>query len=463
MTTFESLSIAPSILKALTGKGYTQPTPIQQQAIPVILQGSDIFGTAQTGTGKTAAFAIPILQKLSETEVKTPGVRALILAPTRELAQQIRDSFAVYGSHLPLKNAIVYGGVPQFSQRDALRKNPDILIATPGRLLDLMEQGIAKINNVQMLVLDEADRMLDMGFIHDIKRIISKMPAKRQTILFSATAQNGIKDLVKSFLTNPVHINVPNVKSDAIVEHSIYHVGKSKKFDLLRHVLTDATIEHALVFTRTKRGADSLVKDLNREGIHSLAIHGNKSQNERLRNLQSFKTKKIKILVATDVAARGIDVKELSHVINFDFPVDTDTYIHRTGRTGRAGASGKALTFMQPDEVSQLRHLHKIVGKDLQIVNEHPFANATASHEREHAPRFQRSDNFNRSNNRAESRPSYRPDNNRYDNRSENRSGYRSDNRSDSYSRNRSEGDNNGGGNNSNFRRRRRYASGSSR
>ena len=376
LMTFSNLNLISPLITALSKKGYTQPTPIQERAIPHVLQGKDIFGCAQTGTGKTAAFALPILQLLDKNKnTSNRGVRALILAPTRELALQINESFSEYGNNLRLRHTVVFGGVSQHAQTNALRRGVEILIATPGRLLDLMQQGYIKLNYVEHFVLDEADRMLDMGFINDIKKIIAKLPIKRQTLFFSATASPEIMKLANTILQNPVSVSVTPVSSTAaLVQQSVYYVKKENKRLLLKHVLKNNTIEHALVFTRTKRGADKVAKELNSNGIKAEAIHGNKSQGAREKALRGFKNRTIRILVATDIASRGIDVDKLSHVINFEIPEQAETYVHRIGRTGRAGASGVALSFCASEEMPYLRDIHKLIRKNIEVVSAHPFS-----------------------------------------------------------------------------------------
>jgi len=375
--TFENLNLNPILVQALGNKGYLQPTPIQEKAIPHILQGKDIFGCAQTGTGKTAAFALPILQLLKErktTDNGTTVIKALILAPTRELAIQISENIQAYGANFGLRHAIVFGGVSQGNQVNSLRRGVDILIATPGRLLDLMQQGHIKLNNVEFFVLDEADRMLDMGFIHDIKKVIAKIPTNRQTLFFSATVPEEIKSLAGSILRNPVHVSVTPVSSSSeLIKQAVYYVAKEDKRSLLKHILGKADIESALVFTRTKHGADKVVKELNKNGIKAEAIHGNKSQNARERALKGFKNKTLRVLVATDIASRGIDVDKLSHVINYELPEVAETYVHRIGRTGRAGVNGIALSFCTQDEMPYLRNIHKLIKKNIEVVAEHPF------------------------------------------------------------------------------------------
>lgn len=374
---FEQLNLNESILKAVTKEGYTNPTPIQEQSIPVILKGKDLLGCAQTGTGKTAAFAMPVLQLLHQ-EPTRPGtfrkVRALVLTPTRELAIQIEESFKAYGKFTGLSQLVIYGGVPQRPQTDGLRRGVDILVATPGRLLDLLNQGFVNLNDLKIFVLDEADRMLDMGFVHDVKRIISRIPAKRQTLFFSATMPREIQSLADTILTNPVKVEVTPVSSTAdTIRQSLYYVDKSSKKSLLTHLLQDKNIISALVFTRTKHGADKVAKDLNHSGIHAEAIHGNKSQNARQRALSNFKSGHTRVLVATDIAARGIDVDNLSHVINFDLPNIPETYVHRIGRTGRAGANGIAISFCDAEEREFLRDIHKLINKAIPAVADHPF------------------------------------------------------------------------------------------
>jgi len=374
---FEKLNLIEPIYRALKTEGYTKPTPIQEQAIPILLERGDLLGCAQTGTGKTAAFAIPILQLLHNDElfVKGPhGIKALILTPTRELAIQIGESFAAYGKNLKIKHTVIFGGVSQQSQTNALRSGVDILIATPGRLLDLMNQRHVKLDHIKMLVLDEADRMLDMGFIHDVKKIIARVPAKRQTIFFSATMPAEISILANTILTNPKRVEVTPVASTAnTIQQKVYFIEKGNKRKLLRDLLEDKSINTALVFTRTKHGADRVAKDLNQSGIKAEAIHGNKSQNARQRALSNFKAQITRVLVATDIAARGIDIDELSHVINFELPNVPETYVHRIGRTGRAGASGISISFCDEEEKEYLRDIQKLIGKTVPVVTDHPY------------------------------------------------------------------------------------------
>lgn len=398
--TFENLKIIAPILTALTTKGYQYPTPIQEKVIPHMLAGADVFGTAQTGTGKTAAFAIPILQRLSASAQKPGGitqqqndgnqqrtnavmqqpngdrkqkftrrqVRALIMAPTRELAQQISDNFTEYGRGLNLRHTVIYGGVSQNPQTETIRKGIDILIATPGRLLDLINQGFIKLDYVECFILDEADHMLDMGFLPDIKRIIAKLPAKRQTGFFTATVPNEIKVLANSLLHDPVKINVaPQSAPAESVVQTVYFVEKQDKRARLHEIFHSEKIETALIFTRTKHGADKVTKDLNKQGISAAAIHGNKSQNNRIKALNGFKTRAVRVLVATDIASRGIDVDKISHVINYELPEIPETYVHRIGRTARAGQSGVAISFCASEERSSLKDINKLLPRDIEV------------------------------------------------------------------------------------------------
>ena len=374
---FEKLNLILPIREALTDEGYKVPTEIQQQAIPPLLEGRDLIGCAQTGTGKTAAFAIPILQMLSmqKREPKSPRlIKALILTPTRELAVQIGESFTTYGQNLGLKNFVIYGGVGQKPQTDALKSGIDILVATPGRLLDLVNQKFINLHHVQFFVLDEADRMLDMGMVNDVKKIITHFPKIRQNMFFSATMPEEIKKLAETILTDPVHVAVTPVSSTVeIIEQTVYFVDKKDKKTLLTHLLKDKTITSALVFSRTKHGADKIVKDLEKAGVHGQAIHGNKSQNARQLALNNFKERKTRILVATDIAARGIDINELSHVINYDLPNIPETYVHRIGRTGRAGLGGIAFSFCDEEEKPLLKDIEKLIGKKIPVVEDHPY------------------------------------------------------------------------------------------
>ena len=375
--TFKELDLLEPILNALEKKGYSTPTPIQQQAIPIILSGTDIMGCAQTGTGKTAAFAIPILQNLVKTQ-KNEGrrkIRCLILTPTRELAIQIEENIKDYGSNLNVRHAVIFGGVSQLNQINRLKNGIDILVATPGRLLDLQQQGYIDLRSLEVFVLDEADRMLDMGFIHDVKKVLKLIPAKRQTLFFSATMPKEIKSLASTMLTNPQQVVVTPVSSTAEkIEQELYHVVTAKKKDLLLHILTEKTVNFVLIFTRTKHGADRVVKILARANIKAAAIHGNKSQNARQNALNNFKNRTIQVLVATDIAARGIDIDELELVINYDIPNIPETYVHRIGRTGRAGASGKALSFCDVEEQPYIRSIEKLIGLRIKEVKNHPFS-----------------------------------------------------------------------------------------
>jgi ATP-dependent RNA helicase RhlE len=377
--TFDSLNLIEPILRSIKTEGYTTPTPIQEQAIPIVLEGKDLLGCAQTGTGKTAAFAIPILQLLvqgqthaSRREKRT--IKALILTPTRELAIQIGESFAAYGRHTGLKHTVIFGGVKQLRQTDSLQNGVDILIATPGRLIDLMAQRFVSLKHLEIFVLDEADRMLDMGFVHDVRRIIAVIPPKRQSLFFSATMPPEIVKLADTILVKPEKVEVTPVSSTVdIIQQSVFFVDKDNKNALLLHILEDKSIETALVFTRTKHGADKVVKVLLRHEIKAEAIHGNKSQNARQNALNNFKEKTTRVLVATDIAARGIDVDELAYVINFEIPEIPETYVHRIGRTGRAGAKGTAYSFCDTDERGSLKDIQKLIAKVIPVVEDHPF------------------------------------------------------------------------------------------
>ena len=374
---FENLNIIEPILKALKEEGYTKPTPIQEKSIPHLIKGKDMLGCAQTGTGKTASFAIPVLQNivLNEGIEKGPKqIKALILAPTRELAIQIEESFKAYGKHLNIKNLVIFGGVPQNPQTRALKQGVDVLIATPGRLIDLVNQKFIDLQNVKYFVLDEADRMLDMGMINDVKKIISKLPKVRQNMLFSATMPNEVSNLVNSILKDPVKVEVAPVSStvDRITQE-VYFISKKNKKSLLIDILKDKSITSVLVFSRTKRGANVITKELVNVGIESQAIHGDKSQNQRQLALKNFKEGKIRVLVATDIAARGIDVDELSHVINFDLPEVPETYVHRIGRTGRAGNDGASISFCSEEEKDLLKYIEKLIGKKVPVIEGHPY------------------------------------------------------------------------------------------
>ncbi len=376
---FRSLKLIKPLLRALQAAGYEQPTPIQAQAIPSLLAGKDLIGCAQTGTGKTAAFALPILQLLDGERGginarRQRPIRALILTPTRELAIQIDESLAAYGRHLQLRHLVIFGGVSQNPQTDALQAGVDVLVATPGRLLDLVKQKYLRLEHVRHFVLDEADRMLDMGFLPEVRRVIALLPTKRQTLLFSATMPPEISALANSLLRNPVKVAVTPVSStvDAI-EQAVYFVGKQDKRHLLVHLLQDRSIASALIFTRTKYGADKVTRQLVKAGIPAQAIHGNKSQGARQRALGNFKCKQTRVLVATDIAARGIDVEAISHVINFELPNIPETYVHRIGRTGRAGLGGVALSFCDQIEKPLLKDIQRLIGKSIPVVSDHPY------------------------------------------------------------------------------------------
>ncbi len=376
MPEFTKLGLGPALVKALKETGYTAPTPIQAQAIAPVLAGRDLLGIAQTGTGKTAAFALPILERLGASAKRpSPGrAKVLVLTPTRELAAQIEDSFKRYGKHLRLSTAVIFGGVGQGKQVEALRRGLDVLIATPGRLLDLMEQRHAHLDQVEVLVLDEADRMLDMGFIVPIRKITSKIPAKRQTLLFSATMPEAIAGLAASLLSDPVRVAItPQATTVERVEQKLMTVSASAKRQLLCHLLADDGIYQALVFTRTKHGADRVTEELGKHKIDAAAIHGNKSQGQRERALALFRSGALKVLVATDIAARGLDIPGVSHVINYELPDEPESYVHRIGRTARAGREGVAIALCSPDEREQLRDIEKIIGMRIPVDSSQPF------------------------------------------------------------------------------------------
>ena len=375
---FNNLQLIEPVLQALSKEGYTNPTPIQEKSIPVILQQRDLLGCAQTGTGKTAAFVIPILQLMHQhmqrSNQSQRRIKGLILTPTRELAIQIGESIEAYGRFLPLRHQVIFGGVSQHSQVQNIRRGVDILVATPGRLLDLMQQGHISLRDIQFFVLDEADRMLDMGFVHDVKRIIAKLPVKRQTLFFSATMPDEIKKLADILLTDPVKVEVtPPASTVDLIQQSLYLVDKQNKQSLLIHLLQDQSIETVLIFTQMKHAADKLSRSLNQSGIRTEAIHGNKSQNARQAALANFKNKQTRVLVATDIAARGIDIDELTHVVNYELPNVPETYVHRIGRTGRAGASGIAISFCDRSEKDFLKDVEKLIRKAIPVVKEHPF------------------------------------------------------------------------------------------
>lgn len=375
--TFEDLQLSPLLLKALVKKGYDQPSPIQEQAIPHILAGRDVLGCAQTGTGKTAAFALPMIQNFMQNNPSAYGrkkIRALILTPTRELALQIAENFDEYGANTPIRCTVIFGGVSAVPQIEALRRGTDILVATPGRLNDLIQQKEINLNSLEIFVLDEADRMLDMGFIHDVKRVIALLPKKRQTLLFSATMPDEIQALVRKLLCQPVTVEVTPVSStvDAI-DASLYYVDQVNKRQLLAYLLKHEDVSSTLVFTRTKHGADRVAKFLNKEKISAASIHGNKSQNARQTALANFKSGNIRVLVATDIAARGIDIEKLSCVFNFDLPNTPEDYVHRIGRTGRAGCIGRAISFSNIEEKEYVKHIEKLTRKTIPVIEDHPF------------------------------------------------------------------------------------------
>jgi len=375
--TFENLNLIKPLLDSVKREGYLTPTAIQYQSIPHLLNGKDLFGCAQTGTGKTAAFALPLLQLITRdmTSGIHPGIKALVLAPTRELALQINESFRTYGKGTGIRNTCIYGGVSQHLQVSILKRGVDILIATPGRLLDLIQQRFVNLDTIRYFILDEADRMLDMGFIDDIKKIIRLLPEKKQTVLFSATITPEIKKLAGAIMHLPVSVSVtPEVTAASLVSQSVYFVKKEQKRHLLNHVMQHDSIDNALVFTRTKHGADKVARDLNKSGIRAESMHGNKSQNNREKTLKGFKNGMIRVLVATDVASRGIDIDNLSHVINYEIPETPTTYVHRIGRTGRAGATGIALSFCSTDEKVYLSNISKLIRKEIKIVRIHPFS-----------------------------------------------------------------------------------------
>jgi ATP-dependent RNA helicase RhlE len=385
MSSFQELNLVAPLLRAVAQEGYTTPTPIQTQAIPHVLAGRDLLGCAQTGTGKTAAFALPILQRLER-----PGraLRTLILTPTRELASQIGESFATYGRFLGLRHAVIFGGVGQDAQTRSLRSGIDVLVATPGRLLDLMQQGFVDYSSLEIFVLDEADRMLDMGFIHDVKRVIAALPRQRQTLLFSATMPRDIEDLARSILKNPIRVAVaPPATTAEKVEQRLYYVEKADKRALLQQVLSDPGITRALVFTRTKHGANRVAEQLEKARIPAAAIHGNKSQNARERALAAFKKGQVRVLVATDIAARGIDIEEISHVINYEIPNVPETYVHRIGRTARAGASGIAFSFCEAEEREFIRDIEKLTGLKIPVVDDHPYRSSARGGQAPREPR----------------------------------------------------------------------------
>ncbi len=368
---FNEIGVIEPITRALREKGYHSPTPIQQQAIPAIISGRDVVACAQTGTGKTASFAIPLLQKLSEGTNKK-NIRGLVLTPTRELAIQVSENLIQYGKQLPIRSVLVYGGVPQTMQVKKIRNGCDVVIATPGRLMDLIQQRVLSLSDLEILVVDEADRMLDMGFIRDVRKILSMIPARCQKVLLSATMPQEIQQLVSTILSNPIKINIASKPGTVKIEQSVYYVTPSRKRDLLKHVIKEHKMSNVLVFSRTKRGADKIAADLLKSGISAEAFHGNKSQGARQRSLLNFKTNTTRVLVATDIASRGIDISHLPFVINYEMPDTTETYTHRIGRTGRAGNTGVALSFCDSEERAKVKHLDRLSYGKLKVM-EHPF------------------------------------------------------------------------------------------
>ena len=375
MTTFESLGLTETTLKALAGEGYTEPTPIQSKAIPHVLAGRDLFGCAQTGTGKTAAFALPLIELMLSKPVQ-PGprrCRTLVLAPTRELASQIQDSFRAYGKHAHIKSTVIFGGVNQRPQATAMMRGVDVLVATPGRLLDLINQRLVDIRSVEFLVLDEADRMLDMGFIHDVRRIVAMLPRERQTLFFSATLPAEVRQLADSMLRDPLEVKTTPISTPAeTVAQSVFFLPQKQKKHLLVHLLKTEGMSRVIVFTRTKHGADKLSRDLEKAGVNAAAIHGNKSQIQRERALAAFKSQRPPVLIATDIAARGIDVDNVSHVVNYELPHEPETYVHRIGRTGRAGMTGKAVAFCDHEERPRLKAIEKLLRRAVTVRNDLP-------------------------------------------------------------------------------------------
>ena len=374
---FKDLNLLPSLLKALDDKKYTEPTSIQEKAIPFVLSREDVLGSAQTGTGKTAAFALPIIQHLENEQQSHSGrrrIRALVVTPTRELAIQIGENFVSYSKYNNVRTTVIYGGVKQGSQTQALNRGVDVLIATPGRLLDLMSQGYISLKDVGYFVLDEADRMLDMGFIHDIKKLLEKLPQKRQSLFFSATMPENILKLSRQILINPKKIAVNPVSSTAeTIQQFLYYTNKSSKKELLLHILKDEKINQILVFSRTKHGADRIVRNLRKKKIEASAIHGDKSQNQRQNALKAFKKGAVRVLVATDIAARGIDIDKLHYVLNYDIPNESETYVHRIGRCGRAGEQGVSISICEPEENRYVRDIEKLISKNIDVVTDHPF------------------------------------------------------------------------------------------
>ncbi|WP_088342362.1 DEAD/DEAH box helicase [Robiginitalea sediminis] len=398
--TFEELELIAPLQRALQQENYTHPTPIQQQAIPHALEGRDILASAQTGTGKTAAFSLPILQHLAGSLPDKKGrrpVRALILTPTRELALQIWESLRAYGRHTQVRSTVIYGGVKQTKQVEAIRRGADILVATPGRLLDLMGQGYVHLNNIDHFVLDEADRMLDMGFIHDIRKVIAELPKERQSLFFSATLPENIVDLSRTILTRPVKVAVDPVSSTAeTIQQYVYQTNKGTKNDLLLHLLEDPDLDQVLLFSRTKHGADRIARKLNKEKIRAAAIHGDKSQNQRQNALNEFKNGKVRVLVATDIASRGIDIDQLKYVVNFDIPNEAETYVHRIGRSGRAGEEGVSISLCEPEELAYMKDIEKLISKKIEVVADHPYPQTERPMNAEEKRQFEKEKNRRR-------------------------------------------------------------------
>lgn len=397
MMQFEELNIIEPILKALKEENYSEPTSIQEKSIPIILDRKDVLGSAQTGTGKTAAFAIPILQHLyldRQQQNKPRTINALIITPTRELAIQIGESFTTYGRYTGLRNTVIFGGVKQGNQTNALKRGVDILVATPGRLLDLMNQGLVRLDNIEYFVLDEADNMLDMGFIHDIKKIIASLPVKRQSLFFSATMPDNIVGLSRTILKRPVKVEASQVSSTAdTVQQYLYYTNKSDKTELLAHILDEHNIDQVLVFCRTKHGADRVTRNLNKKRINSAAIHGDKAQNSRQRVLQQFKDRELRVLVATDIAARGIDINKLKFVINFDIPNVPETYVHRIGRGGRAGDEGIAISICEPEENIYIKDIEKLITQKIEVISNNPFPQTDTPMTKEERREFEKEKN----------------------------------------------------------------------
>ncbi|MFK7935456.1 MAG: DEAD/DEAH box helicase [Saprospiraceae bacterium] len=374
---FTDLPLIPAILDAVADRNYTEPTPIQEKTIPLILKRKDLLGVAQTGTGKTAAFSIPTIQLIHKIEGKNdrkPVLRALIVTPTRELAIQIEENITAYSKYTNVKNTVIFGGVKQRSQVEALRKGVHILVATPGRLLDLIGQGILSLSTVKMFILDEADRMLDMGFINDIRKLLKILPTERQSLFFSATMPNDIVTLSRKILKDPVKIEVTPPSSTAeTIQQYLYYTNRTDKKKLLLHILRNHDIDQVLLFSRTKHGADRIMRDLKKKDISAAAIHGDKAQNQRQKALKKFKAGELRVLVATDIAARGIDIKELKYVINYDIPNVAETYVHRIGRSGRAGEDGIAISICEPEENSYIRSIERLIKKKVEVINDNPF------------------------------------------------------------------------------------------